>query len=99
MVNGSVKEFLLTHPNFERVNLVCDLVSRDKLLIHTSPYKLQNIVDGLKYLHSLHVVHGDLKSVGTTNKFNYEVTTHSTLTGEHPHQFQASGLSYRFRAI
>lgn len=65
MANGTVTAFLLAHPTVERVPLVCRAVFAAESEAHVRISKLRNIVDGLRYVHSLGIVHGDLKAVGT----------------------------------
>lgn len=69
MPNGSITAFLLAHPDARRVDLVCDIACYVILSISRLTNKLRNIVDGLRYMHSLSVIHGDLKAVRTVLSF------------------------------
>ena len=61
MPNGDLTEYIEKHPNTDRLALVSvSLVSR---MVRLLSHKLRDVTDGLYYLHSRNVVHGDLKGV------------------------------------
>lgn len=61
VVNGNVVEYIKAHPGADRLALVCSpRAARTEVL---TPHQLRDITEGLKYLHSRHVVHGNLKGV------------------------------------
>ena len=61
MPNGDLTEYIGKHPNTDRLALVSvPLVS---WMVRLPSHKLRDVTDGLYYLHSRNVVHGDLKGV------------------------------------
>lgn len=62
MDNGNINKFVKKHREVNRVQLVSyrDCVYEDW---HDRLPKLVDVAHGLEYLHSLNVVHGDLKGV------------------------------------
>jgi serine/threonine protein kinase len=61
MPHGSVSSFLRTHPCADRIRFVRIWPRKYRSLL-TEP-QLREIVSGLKYMHSMDVIHGDLKAV------------------------------------
>ena len=62
MANGSITEYANKHPGADRLGLVCFIrPARGKPL--TCPNQLLDVAKGLNYLHSIRMVHGDLKGV------------------------------------
>jgi serine/threonine protein kinase len=70
MTNGDIMEFTSKHPEVNRLRLV----------YHISPFlprsldaetlmKLAEVASGLKYLHSMGIIHGDLNPVCPTKNF------------------------------
>ena len=62
MPNGNVREYIAKNPEISRLQLVRELGIRTRLLELTKP-QLLDISRGLTFLHSLEIVHGDLKGV------------------------------------
>ena len=59
-----------------------------------SPCKLRNITNGLRYLHSQNVVHGDLKGVRSQYKSRFTIELTLRLA-KHPCQCQWPGTNHR----
>jgi serine/threonine protein kinase len=61
MPGGSLTEYIKEHPSKSRLVLVCFV------LLHrfssSLPRQLHGVVEGLNYLHSRSVIHGDIKGV------------------------------------
>jgi len=63
MENGAITEYIMKHPDADRLGLVCfPPLTRGEVLT-SPPNQLLDTAKGLNYLHSIHVVHGDLKGV------------------------------------
>jgi len=62
MDHGNIIEFVERHEGINRVQLVSDDAPSDR---HNcdQPIQLVDAANGLEYMHSLHMVHGDLKGV------------------------------------
>jgi serine/threonine protein kinase len=75
MPGGDLTEYIKTHPDTDRLGLVGVLPPVPNVML-TPPRKLRDITDGLHYLHSRHVVHGDLKGVrdGSESRFTTVLT-------------------------
>ena len=61
MLNGNIIEYIEKHPGADPLILVCLILpcgAKSSLL-----HQLRDITEGLSYLHSCYVVHGDLKGV------------------------------------
>ena len=61
--NGNVRDYLVKHPDSDRLQIVCIPVTPLVLARLTPHPQLHGISMGLVYLHSHHIVHGDLKAV------------------------------------
>jgi serine/threonine protein kinase len=80
LVNGNARDYLLEHPNEDRLQIVslsnvCILF----LLVFTLHVQLHDISLGLVYLHSHKIVHGDLKAVRCLHVLTYICTTKGKL--------------------
>jgi len=62
--NGNIMQYLESHPNASRSELVSVLLCFARSSFPDQYSKLLQVAKGLQYLHSLDVVHGDLKGVG-----------------------------------
>jgi len=66
MTNGNISEFVKAHPGADRIRLVGFpfevLPSPPSLIIAQCP-QLKDVGEGLVYLHSQEMAHGDLKGV------------------------------------
>jgi len=61
MPGGELLEYIDTHPSVDRLSLVCFL--RATLDGGLTLHQVSDVADGLSYLHSHGVIHGDLKGV------------------------------------
>lgn len=64
--HGNITQYLESHPNASRPMLVTVLCFVSNLFPDQFP-KLLQVAKGLQYLHSLEIVHGDLKGVSSTS--------------------------------
>jgi len=68
MANGDLTEYIVTHPDTDRLELVgVPYPILGGALTPSALHKLRGIAKGLQYLHTRHVVHGDLKGVSSSN--------------------------------
>jgi serine/threonine protein kinase len=66
MPNGTVVRFLKPRPDENRSSYVCfSYLIIAHFSLTPSIYQLMDIVNGLIYLHSLNIIHGDIKGVST----------------------------------
>jgi len=64
MANGNISEFIVAHPDTDRLELVgCNFAGDLSSLIITQLVQLKDVVKGLIYLHDKAMIHGDLKGV------------------------------------
>jgi len=61
MPGGDLAEYVKKHPDADRLKLVCAPSPMPDDVF--TPCKLRDIADGLDYLHSGNMIHGDLKGV------------------------------------
>ena len=62
MPGGDLIEYISKNPSADRLGLVSVLPLH--LNLRSSRLKLSDVAEGLQFLHSCNVVHGDLKGVG-----------------------------------
>ena len=61
---GNMCDYLLEHPETNRVDIVCTLDISHVLQVDSSHiFQLYDIVAGMTYLHNRGIVHADLKGV------------------------------------
>jgi len=63
MDNGNINDFIERDRNVNRVELVRPHLTAQEP--HSRNIQLVDVANGLKYMHNLRVVHGDLKGVRT----------------------------------
>ena len=63
MKNGNVRQYLKLHPTYDRLKLVRDSMWMAIRYILRTCVQLHQVSLGIVYLHSLNVVHGDIKAV------------------------------------
>jgi len=65
MVNGSINQFIISHRDVNRFELVgfSFLSQPHSLLMATLLVQLQDVSKGLIYMHRQEMIHGDLKGV------------------------------------
>ena len=71
MPNGNLTEYIGAHPDTNRIGLVGIL--HPVLDYPLTPHKLRGITDGLHYLHSRDVIHGDLKGVRDRSRSRFTI--------------------------
>ena len=66
MPGGDLLGYIATHPDANKFALVCFIsdIPRNMLIA----CQLSDVADGLNYLHSCNMVHGDLKGVSTSSR-------------------------------
>ena len=67
MENGTITEYVKKYPQVDRIDLVRKFVSTFITSSETSPSQLWDVADGLHYLHSCKIIHGNLKGVSRFN--------------------------------
>ena len=60
---GHISQYILDNAQEDRLELVSVFQSFPKALSHTIHFKILGVASGLAYLHSMDVIHGDLKGV------------------------------------
>ena len=80
MAGGELSEYVNTHSCADRLGLVCSrsIVLEDVLTLR----KISDVADGLNYLHTHSVIHGDLKGVCIFPK--HPPNSLILLTAKHP---------------
>ena len=81
MPGGELRQYLMKYPDADRINLV----GSNPTHFHMTPHfrsQLLGVAEGLAYLHSCGVVHGDLKGVRVITNIGISFSTGST-TAEH----------------
>ena len=63
MENGSITQYVKKKPDVDRVGLVSRFVPTVTTLFECQISQLWDVADGIHYLHSCNVIHGDLKGV------------------------------------
>ena len=63
MVDGNIMDFASKHPEVNRLRLVCPISVFPQFLDAKIPLKLAEAASGLEYLHSMDIMHSDLKPV------------------------------------
>jgi len=63
MPDGNLLQYLNKYPGASRVSIVSVHDVHDNEYTEFNTYKMLGVVDGILYLHSNDVVHGDLKGV------------------------------------
>jgi serine/threonine protein kinase len=63
MENSRITEYVRENPNVDRINLVSGFSSTVTTSFERQILQLWDVADGLHYLHSRDVIHGDLKGV------------------------------------
>ena len=89
MENGNLAMFLKKQPGANRLDLVSErniIRLRENSSLYT---QVADIARGLKYLHELLIVHGDVKSVNSLEFFTQFIVglmKHANVIGECPYQ-------------
>ena len=63
MANGTITEYVRKNPMVDRISLVSGFVPAVTVSFECQISQLWDVADGLHYLHSRNVIHGDLKGV------------------------------------
>ena len=71
MPGGSLTEYIAKHPEAERLSLVGAFSS--SLYETFIPHQLSDVAEGLNYLHSCNMIHGDLKGVRDCSRYRFTV--------------------------
>ena len=79
--NGNIMQHLESHPNVSRSKLVTVLLCFVSNLFPDQFLKLLQVAKGLQYLHSLEIVHGDLKGVSSASPPSPDQTNNKTHLG------------------
>lgn len=66
MMNGNINDFVRTRPDVNRIRLVgfCTRSLYPCSADNCETFQLEGVVNGLIYIHSQGMIHGDLKGVG-----------------------------------
>ena len=75
MPGGDLPGYIAMHPNADRLSLV-STPSTTALCDAVTPHQLSDVAEGLNYLHSCDVIHGDLKGVCDRSRFRLPPHSH-----------------------
>ena len=66
MENGNIQEYIAQHPNTDRKNWVRHLMKGFNGLYCNTSDQVCGVASGLKYLHSVGIIHADIRSVSVS---------------------------------
>ena len=82
MENGNARDYVQDHPDCDRLQIVTSLL--DTSLVFSDWYiQFHHVSLGLVYLHSMKIIHGDIKAVSIIICLPYDIFIHGHRVAQH----------------